>query len=61
MLFSDIEPFVRQALVGNLDKDNVHDVNVRIRTVDCRFFYIISGCGRMVIEDTPYPIAPEII
>lgn len=58
MKFQAIEPFVRQALVGNLDKDNSYDVNTKIKTVDCRLFYIISGSGRMIIEDTAYPIAP---
>ena len=56
MKLCDIDPFVRQALVGSLDKENTHDVNTKIKTVDSRLFYIISGGGEMIIEGTSYPI-----
>lgn len=58
MRFFDANPFVRQALVGNLDKSNIYDVNTKIRTVDSRLFYIISGGGNMTIEGVSYPIMP---
>ncbi len=56
MKLCDIDPFVRQAVIGNLDKDNTRDVNTKIKTVDSRLFYIVSGSGEMVIEGTTYPI-----
>jgi len=56
MKLCEIDPFVRQALVGSLDKDNTRDVNTRIKTVDCRLFYIISGGGEMIIEGISHPI-----
>ena len=54
----DVRPFVRQALVGTLDRSHVYDVDEKIKTVDCRFFYIMSGEGKIIIEDTEYSIAP---
>jgi len=54
--FTDISPFVRQALVGTLNKSNTRDVNVKIKTVDCRLFCIISGGGSMTIDGIRHPI-----
>jgi len=58
MRLEDIHPFVRQALVGTLNKSNTQDVHVRIKTVDCRLFYILSGSGHMTIENTRYSLYP---
>ncbi len=58
MLLENICPFVRQALVGHLNKTNTQDVHVKIKTVDCRLFYILSGSGNMTIENTCYALAP---
>lgn len=58
MNLEEMHPFVRQALVGNLDKNNTRDVRTKIKTVDCRLFYIISGGGSMIIENVRYPIVP---
>ncbi len=58
MKLEDVRPFVRQALVGTLDRSHVYDVDEKIKTVDCRFFYIMSGEGKIIIEDTEYSIAP---
>ncbi len=61
MLFSEINPFVRQALVGTLNKNNTNDVHTKIKTVDSRLFYIIAGGGNMRIEGTVYPIVPGTV
>jgi len=65
MKLIDIQPFVRQALIGNLNKSNTSDVDQKIKTVDCRLFYIISGSGtgrnRMTIEKVRYPIYPGCV
>ncbi len=58
MLFSEINPFVRQALVGTLNKSNTDDVHTKIKTVDSRLFYIIAGGGSMRIAGRQYPIVP---
>ena len=58
MLFENIQPFVRQALVGHLNKTNTQDVHVKIKTPDCRLFYILSGSGYMTIENTSHPLSP---
>ena len=56
MKFTDISPFVRQALVGTLNKSDTRDVNVKIKSVDCRLFCIISGGGHMTVDGTRYHI-----
>lgn len=58
MKLAEMHPFVRQALVGGLDKNNTRDVRTKIKTVDCRLFYIISGGGSMIIDNERYPIVP---
>ena len=58
MNFIKMQPFVRQALVGNLNKNNVKDVYAKIKTVDCRLFYVLAGGGTMTIEKERYPIQP---
>lgn len=61
MLFEDINPFVRQAIVGHLNKFNTQDVHTKIKTVDCRMFYIISGSGMMTIEGAQHPLIPGTV
>lgn len=56
MFFAEINPFVRQSIVGTLNKSNTCDVCTKIKTVDNRIFYIISGGGYMCIEGVRYPI-----
>lgn len=58
MYLNDIDPFVRQALVGTLDKHNTQDVNTPIKTADCRLFYILSGSGKMYIDGNTYQLLP---
>ncbi|MBQ7033396.1 MAG: helix-turn-helix transcriptional regulator [Clostridia bacterium] len=61
MRMEEIRPFVRQALVGTLNKTNMQDVYVRIKSVDCRLFYILSGVGSMTIAGVRYHIAPGTV
>lgn len=56
MFFAEINPFVRQSIVGTLNRYNTCDVKTKIKTVDSRLFYIISGGGYMNIEGVSYPI-----
>lgn len=56
MFFAEINPFVRQSIVGTLNRYNTCDVCTKIKTVDSRLFYIISGGGYMSIEGVRYPI-----
>ena len=58
MLFNQINPFVRKALVGNLNRSDTYDVYTKIKSADCRLFYMISGEGYINIEGVRYPILP---
>ena len=56
MKIQNINPFVRQALSSKLTKQNKKDTFNRIRTVDCRLFYIIDGQGQMRFGNAAYPL-----
>jgi len=58
MFFEEIKPFVRQAIIGNMSRSNVHDVRVKIKSADCRLFSMISGEGFLIVEGERYPIVP---
>lgn len=58
MLFQNISPFVRQALSSTLNQSHTLDIHTKIKTVDCRLFYIVSGNGNIVIEGKEYPLLP---
>ena len=58
MLFNQINPFVRKALVGNLNRSDTYDVYTKIKSADCRLFYMISGEGYINIEGVRYLILP---
>lgn len=58
MLFENINPFIRQVLIGNLKSSHTQDVHTKIKTVDSRLFYIIEGGGNMIIENVSYPLTP---
>lgn len=54
MKLNDIQPFVRQAVIGNLHS-GVY-TGKKIKTRDCRLFYIIHGSGEMLIEGKHYTL-----
>ena len=56
MLLKNIEPFVRQALIAELEIDNKIDVFTELQSCDCRMFYILSDKGAIVIEGEEYPL-----
>ncbi len=56
MKIQNINPFVRQALSSRLTKQNKKDTFNRIKTVDCRFFYILDGTGKMRFENATVPL-----
>ena len=58
MQFEKAQPFVRQALVGHLNSSHTEDIHVKIKTVDCRLFYILSGNGTMEIESQRVLLTP---
>ncbi len=61
MLLSEIHPFVRQALIGQLERENRKDVNRPLKTVDGRLFAILSGSGRMRFGDESHPLQPGTV
>ena len=54
MKLGEIKPFVRQALITKLHSSLY--TGRKIKTVDCRLFYILHGSGEIIIEGTAYPI-----
>lgn len=56
MLFKDISPFVRHAVMGTLSSQTVYDVFFKLRTIDCRLFWILGGDGEIQIEDRSYTL-----
>jgi len=61
MYFEEINPFVRKALVGNMNGSNTNDVHTKIKSADCRLFCIISGEGALIIEGERHHITPGMI
>ena len=59
MRFECIDPFVRQAIIGEVNQNTKYDVFNRLKTRDCRLFYIVSGFGNMIVENVTYPIKPK--
>lgn len=58
---SEMKPFVRNAVNSMLDRTSERDVFCKLRTRDCRLFYIVSGKGQMVIEGKSYPLEPDCV
>jgi len=59
MLLNEICPFVRQAIITNLNRTTKYDVNHKIKAFDCRLFYVLSGYGEIIIEGVSYPLQPR--
>ena len=49
MLLKNIDPFVRQALVGSVGAKTPNDVFFELRTPDSRLYYISSGEGEIIV------------
>lgn len=56
MKIEDINPFVRNAVLGHLTVNTKDLIYNTLATNDCRFFSIISGEGEIVIEGISYKI-----
>lgn len=56
MKIQDIQPFVRQGLFSQMLLGKY--LFTRLKTRDCRLFYILEGTGTMCIEETPYAVEP---
>ena len=56
MKTQNINPFVRQALSSRLTGQNKNDTFNRIKTVDCRLFYISDGTGNMRFGSAVIPL-----
>ena len=54
MKLTEIHPFVRQAVISKLHS-GLYSFK-KIKTRDCRLFYILHGQGEIVIENKSYPI-----
>lgn len=57
MLFSDAKPFIRCAVHRKLSRYN----NLKLTVKDSRLFYIISGSGKIIINDVPYDLSADTI
>lgn len=55
MKFEEINPFVRQAVVGKIDRKN-HYAYTKLKSPDCRLFCIISGSGKISFEHEEYKL-----
>ena len=55
MNFEEINPFVRIAVVGKIDKKN-HYTYTKLKSPDCRLFYIISGSGKISFGNEEYEL-----
>ena len=58
MYLSEIEPYVRQAIVTSMTDRAKRDVYTELITPDCRLFYIISGGGSLRVPNATFPLAP---
>lgn len=58
MHLAEINPFVRQVLIGQVNQSTKYDLLNRLKTRDCRLFSIISGSGKMEIENQVYTVQP---
>lgn len=55
MKFEEINPFVRQAVVGKIDRKS-HYAYTKLKSPDCRLFYIISGRGKIAFGNEEYKL-----
>lgn len=60
MNFEEINPFVRQAVIAKLDRRN-HYTYTKLKSPDCRLFYIVSGNGSISFENAEYKIQPGTV
>lgn len=58
MKLKEIEPFARKVLITSMNNMAQSDVHTKLKTPDCRLFYIISGSGHMTIDGKTYPLHP---
>ena len=58
MKITQAEPFVRNVVLGIINKFSVMDIHTWLCTPDCRFFYVTKGRGTMFIEDKSYELKP---
>ena len=59
MKLENIYPFVRQGLIARLDPGKYF--STKLKTRDCRLFYILAGTGTIRILEADYPIAPGTV
>lgn len=57
MQLREIDPFVRQAIIGTLSAKTKRDVFFELQAPDTRLFYICGGEGDMIIEGARYPMS----
>ena len=59
MKLNEIDPFIRQAVIRSM-KTGIY-TSRRLKTRDCRLFYIMHGSGEIVIEKRAYKIKPGTV
>ncbi|MDD6309402.1 MAG: AraC family transcriptional regulator [Clostridia bacterium] len=54
MHLKDVNPFIRQALIGSLNSSNKKDTFNELQAHDCRLFFILSDYGNIIVENKRY-------
>lgn len=61
MLLADCNPFVRLAMTAYLGTWVHEDTFHRLKTPDCKLFYIMDGSGNMIIENRTHRLLPGCV
>lgn len=56
MLLSEMQPFVRHVVLSKMSAKNENDVFFKLKTPDCRLYFIVGGRGRMIIGENSYEV-----
>ena len=59
MKLNEISPFIRQAIIRSMNTSLY--TSRRLKTRDCRLFYILHGDGEIIIEGRAYKIRPGTV
>ena len=55
MKLEEINPFIRQAVIATFEPNTSYSYR-KLKTRDCRLFYILHGTGEIIIENTLYKL-----
>ncbi len=57
MLLGEIFPNIRVANIFTLDGNMNDDTFNQLKTIDCRIFYILSGTGKIIVENEQFSLS----